>query len=50
MKLIANAREQAQEALKQTQETMVKETRFKEFENRSESLVGEKEKNIKRPI
>src|SRR5712672_161288 len=47
MKLINNAREQAQEALKQTQETMIKETRFKEFE------IGQKVwlegKNIKRP-
>src|SRR5712672_1566272 len=32
MKLINNAREQAQEALKQMQETMIKETKFKEFE------------------
>src|SRR5712672_522866 len=47
MRLINNAREQAQEALKQTQETMNKETRFKEFE------IGQKVwlegKNIKRP-
>jgi len=47
MKLINNAREQAQEALKQTQATMIKETRFKEFE------IGQKVwlegKNIKRP-
>src|SRR5712672_693497 len=47
IKLINNAREQAQEALKQTQETMIKETRFKEFE------IGQKVwlegKNIKRP-
>src|SRR5882757_1405492 len=47
MKLINNAREQAQEALKRTQETMIKETRFKEFE------IGQKVwlegKNIKRP-
>src|SRR5712672_2261482 len=47
MKLISNAREQAQEALKQTQETMIKETKFKEFE------IGQKVwlegKNIKRP-
>jgi len=47
MKLISNAREQAQEALKQMQATMIKETRFKEFE------IGQKVwlegKNIKRP-
>src|SRR5712675_327120 len=47
IKLINDAREQAQEALKQTQATMIKETRFKEFE------IGQKVwlegKNIKRP-
>src|SRR5712675_102990 len=47
MKLIKDAREQAQDALKQTQENMIKETRFKEFE------IGQKVwlegKNIKRP-
>src|SRR5712671_6476539 len=47
MKLISNAREQAQEALKQTQETMIKETKFKDFE------IGQKVwlegKNIKCP-
>jgi len=47
MKLINNAREQAQEALKQMQETMIKETKFKEFE------IGQKVwlegKNIKCP-
>jgi len=47
MKLINNAREQAQEALKQTQETMIKETKFKEFEiSQKVWLEG---KNIKRP-
>src|SRR5712672_1279947 len=47
MQLIKNTREQAQEALKQTQEAMIKETKFKEFE------IGQKVwlegKNIKRP-
>src|SRR5712672_302009 len=47
MKLIKDAREQAQDALKQTQENMIKETRFKEF------VVGQQVwlegKNIKRP-
>jgi len=47
MKAIKNAREQAQEALKRTQEVMVKETRFKGFE------IGNKVWlegiNIKRP-
>src|SRR5712672_1894288 len=47
MQLIKNAREQAQDALKQTQENMIKETRFKEF------TIGQKVwlegKNIKRP-
>src|SRR5712672_194281 len=47
MQLIKDAREQAQEALKQTQENMIKETRFKEF------VIGQKVwlegKNIKRP-
>src|SRR5882757_6234408 len=47
MKTIQDAREQAQAALKQTQESMVKETKFKEFE------IGNKVwlegRNIKRP-
>src|SRR5712671_6763296 len=47
MQLIKNAREQAQDALKQTQEHMIKETKFKEF------VIGQKVwlegKNIKRP-
>jgi len=47
IQLIKNAREQAQEALKQTQENMIKETRFKEF------VIGQQVwlegKNIKRP-
>src|SRR5712671_4150199 len=47
MQLIKDAREQAQDALKQTQENMVKETKFKEF------VIGQKVwlegKNIKRP-
>src|SRR5712672_4332037 len=47
MNLIKNAREQAQDALKQAQEQMVKETKFKEF------VIGHKVwlegKNIKHP-
>src|SRR5712672_1464620 len=47
MKTIQDAREQAQDALKQAQESMVKETKFKGFE------IGQKVwlegKNIKRP-
>src|SRR5712675_438526 len=47
MKTIQDAREQAQDALKQAQESMVKETKFKGFE------IGNKVwlegKNIKRP-
>src|SRR5712672_2582604 len=47
MQLIKDAREQAQDALKQTQENMVKETKFKEF------VIGQQVwlegKNIKRP-
>src|SRR5712672_2795085 len=47
MKTIQDAREQAQAALKQTQENMVKETKYKEFE------IGNKVwlegRNIKRP-
>src|SRR5712671_6823559 len=47
MQLIKDAREQAQDALKQTQEAMIKETKFKEF------VIGQKVwlegKNIKRP-
>src|SRR5712671_3979587 len=47
MKLINNAREQAQEALKQMQETMVKETKFKGF--KISQKVWLEGKNIKRP-
>src|SRR5712672_160342 len=47
MQLIKDAREQAQDALKQTQEHMIKETKFKEF------IISQKVwlegKNIKRP-
>jgi len=47
MNTIKAAREQAQEALKQTQDAMIKETKFKEF------VIGHKVwlegKNIKRP-
>src|SRR5712672_1562465 len=47
IQLVKEAREQAQEALKQTQEAMIKETKFKGFE------IGNKVwlegKNIKRP-
>jgi len=47
MQLIKDAREQAQDTLKQTQEAMIKETKFKEF------IIGQQVwlegKNIKRP-
>src|SRR5712671_7655040 len=47
MKLINNAREQAQDALKQTQNAMIKETKFTEFEiSQKVWLEG---KNIKHP-
>jgi len=51
MKLINNAREQAQEALKQMQETMIKETKFKEFEiSQKVWLEGKKHKTpIRQP-
>src|SRR6267154_2734165 len=39
MKLINNAREQAQEALKQTQATMIKETRYKETVEHGENFL-----------
>src|SRR5712672_2213479 len=47
MKTIQDAREQAQAALKQAQESMVKETKFKEF--KIGNKVWLEGKNIKRP-